>query len=528
MMFKNLLRLGLVWLILIYSSQGYAAFVNATGYLGLLGSGVFNPHGNALGDNYQATEEYFGIDFEIKSGDLISLYLDLRLWPHDEGALLGDEFGKLDQGADFYFYEDLAPRVTEFYLEAATKICLLSAGRRARQVGLGMFINEASDPFDTAETLFEGVSCDIRSGMPEQLGISFGLDKLREGDPSNSGDDLTQMFAQISFDDRGMGGTHPLKKQVALYFAYVSSSKPHDFGEQKDKYLDLLAGLYYENFSWESEGLIRMGKAAGKSWEIHGARPERDSKINGFAVYTTLKYAYPAPSEEPSTDQSHSAETKNDSEQSVDGLSNMPESDFFTQSPVQHEVALEYIFSPGDRQGYYKGANRYLSESKRSDAVTAIPLNVNFKPALLLFNMRTDAFDIDGIYSGDRIVNAHVFTAGYSLSHPQYGGFEAKVISALMDKEMPDYIYSYFYHNPIEKDSGLEEYYEFPSQAKVPVGFYGRYLGTEIDLTYEYSFTENVSLSLTGGYLIPGKALEVDQKNLKNTFGVDIALLFTL
>lgn len=494
---KIIIRYVIIMMVMgILSAQterALGAFIHASGYLGLLSSGLYNPNFNAQEGDLQATEKYFTLDVEVQSGDLISLYLDMRLWPEAAGSLLGEEEGLSGSEADFYFYNDFIPTITEAYVEASTRFCLVSAGRRARTVGLGMFWNDASEPFDAQQTLFEGVSCELNSGV-QPLGVSLGVDKLKEGDPSDQGDDLSQMFASISFDDRKVDSGYDLKKQVALYYAYVTSHKPHNNGQQKDKYLDILAGLYWKNLSFETEGLIRMGTVEGPSWVNYGGRPSslQPSNINSFALYSTLEYIV-----------------------------------WGTES-LEHLVSAEYIYSPGDEHGYYKGSNSFLSDSKRSETIAAVPLNMNFKPGLILFNMRTDALDIDGVYSGDRIVNAHVFTGGYSFVHEKYGEFAAKVIHALMDKEIPDEVYSYFYHNRISADESPEDYYEFGDGVTVPVGFYGRHLGTEVNLSYGYAFTEQLSFSLTGGYLFGGKALNVGQDTPSNTYGFDLTLLFTL
>lgn len=488
----------MVWLGMIsYSPPAYGAFIHASGYVGLLSSGLYNPHYNGLDEDLQATEKYFTLDVEVQSGDLLSLHLDLRLWPQAAGSLLGEEAGQLGQEADFYFYNDFVPMVTEAYVEASTRFCLVNAGRRARHVGLGMFWHDAGEPFEAQQTLFEGISCELNSAV-QPIGVTIGVDKLREADPAITGDDLSQFFVSMAFDDRERDSGYALKKQVALYYAYVTSHKPHDYGQQKDKYLDVLAGLYYNGLSFETEALIRMGSAEGESWESYGGRPGELSSVGAFALYSTLAYLLPL------------------SVVAEDGTG------------YTHELFLEYIYSPGDEQGYYKGTNSFLTETKRSNVITALPLNMNFKPALLLFNMRTDAFDVDGIYSGDRIMNAHVIAGGYSFTHDQHGEFQAKLVHALMDKEMPDAVYSYFYHYPLSEENSPDEYYEFPEGVTVPVGFYGRQIGTEVDLSYGYSFTDHLSFSITAGYLFAGQALNVGQDSPANTYGLDLTFLFTL
>lgn len=291
-------------ILILSSSQAYGAFINVSGYVGLLSGGVYNSSANAT-DDYLATEFPVALDFVVRPGDLVALHLDLRLSHHDEPPLFGEDFGPLDSEADFHFFNDLTPRVSEVYVEASTKLCLINAGRRARNVGLGMFFNDASEPFSATQTLFDGISCEVNTGTVKQLGFTLGVDKLREGDPNNNGDDLQQFFASISFDERKTNSIHQLSKQVTLYFAYLNSASPHDFGEQQDKYLDIHTGLYWKNLSWESEALLRMGQASGSSWESYGGRADKLASVGSFAFYTTFKFTFPAPDGEPEDSDDH-------------------------------------------------------------------------------------------------------------------------------------------------------------------------------------------------------------------------------
>ena len=579
---------------LTVANPAMGLFFESEGTVGLLGVSHYDPHSGATEGPLQGVEQLFHLGLEIKPGDLTSLYLDVGFWPIGERYYWGGDYERTADLSESNTYEAFTPRVSQLYLESATRYCLVSLGRRAKHIGLGIFLDDGTDPWDTHQSLFEGISCTVGPGLWRTLKVEVGADKLREGFILEKGDDTKQFHALIAYDDRHVRSSSDLKKQVSLYFAFRDSSSPHLLGESSDKYLDLFGGLYWKNLTFEAEGLIRMGKGSGRSWEDLGARPERLNSVDALAVHAQASFTYPDPNqsasrsrqkeywqpqlaepsaqgtkepsaqnmeessaeeEEPSStaessddtdsEESSNAETgeiaeeENTEEDSYDdedsydeddaeahevaegdadssqektdhgdaggtaedSSSEPPKSsqpsgdaqtvvasegssssaDVFEESgdhnpghsswsgQYYHRVTTSYTFAPGDSQGYYKGDDEYLGDARRSDKVTALALNPNFKPAMILFNMRTRDLDIDGVYSGIQVVNAHVFTLGYSFLHSQYGNGHFKVIGANMDRTIPLTVENYF------KRSGgeyyLEGYYDFALYQYYPVGY---------------------------------------------------------
>lgn len=572
----------MLWLVLwvgawFFCRPAQAAFFDASGSTGLLGVSHYDPHGGATEGPLQGVEQLLKLKLELKPGDLTSLYIDLRFWPQGSRYYFGDSYEEELSVAEGTFYYALRPRVSQLYIESATRYCLVSLGRRAKHLGLGIFLNSGDNPWDVHQSLFEGISCNVGSGVWRSLSVELGADKLREGFLLEKGDDAQQFHASITYDDRHMLSGSQLRKQVSLYFAYRNSSSPHLLGRSSDKYIDLFGGLYWKYLAFEAEGLVRMGSASGNAWDQIGARPERTNTVDALAAHTQLSFTYPSPypwesrnrspqqeywqhqlagdeEEEPeipsfeedegaeedyadelldegeevkepsavdkasatnkpsatnnsATEEGDSAQDAHSSEQRPAPRVKTPTAAVASNAAYYHKVAATYTYSPGDRHGYYKGSDQYLSESRRSTEATALPLHPNFKPALILFNMRTPDLDIDGVYSGTQVMNAHVFTGGYSLLHRTYGNFHFKLIGALMEKGIPSTVQTYFRYNIDE--SFPKGYYQFARDQYYPVGYRGSYLGTEIDVAYDIKLSKELLWGAAAGYLVVGEALDV-------------------
>ncbi|MCY4443397.1 MAG: hypothetical protein OXC44_01170 [Proteobacteria bacterium] len=658
-LFKNyhtIIALLGVFYLSISSTPVHATFFDATGAAGIRSGRHFNTNAGLSSStrDYQATEKHFHLNLEVKPGDLVSVYSDIRFWPTMKSVqYMGDHYGSsrdyeldyeenLTSPAEQRWYKPLNPTVTQLYFEAATRYCLFSVGRRGRDLGLGIFLDSGQDPFDTTQNTFDGISCDVNTGSWRRLGVSLGADKLREGSPLHKEDDAHQLYASISYDDRQIYDGLPVRKQISLYFAYLDSVSPYSLGKVGDRYFDIFTGLYWGYFSLEAEGLIRMGEASGKSWEKLGGRRNKVSTLNSLAVHSELTFTYPPiypfghrdatedayldnsevleeslyvatsasspatllaqntsadnastdttddnnnnkknkeggdnevtddtneedsylePAEEmpsfsdenqltkgdtettPSAEMSHEQDHINNTpeerqeerqeeayeNQASTYLSSLPSpSQGASSSPTltnHHRVTLGYTYSPGDSQGYFKGDDAELSQAKRSQKVTALPLNKNFKPALILFNMRNSIMDIDGIYSGDQVVNAHVFSTGYSYFNGTYGNIHLKVIGAMQDQGIPAIVKSYFYYS--KYDYLPEDYYAMPKNQAYPVGYSGRYLGTEVNLSYDIALTDYLKWGLAGGILFVGNALDVlvDTADKANIIAVESSLI---
>ena len=546
-------------LLFLATKQGYAAFVNASGYVGFLGVTQIYPNAGANLGRVQGTEQFARVNVQIIPGDLMNLNLNVGLWPSYEGSYFGSESSDYYNPALILFNDDYTPKVWELYLNLATRYCLVTAGRKARHVGSGMFLNDSYGHFDAPTSLYEGLSCEVNtSGSFRAFSLTLGVDKLNEGELLVSGDDTQQFYAHLIYDDLNIKTNLPLKKRMELYFAWVNSTKPHFKGKNQEKYLDLFTGLYWGYFAFEFEGLLRMGEGEGKSWNALGARPNKTAKVNSLAVATELTFSYPPQYQVSIFDEGNkkslqSEQSKQPTDKESDSsqtTTNISDTDLLQQEVDQlkslylgtdmkeqrHDLFVQYIFAPGDRDGYFKGVDPSLTATQRDQTLTAIALNPNFKPSIILFNTQNDKLDIEGVYSGSQIVNAHVVAGGYRYFHNTYGEIEAKVIVANMVQGVPRGVKSYFYYNDIKSDdrSLPEGYYELTDNQSYPVGYYGKHLGTEIDLAYTVALSELIELSVAGAVFFPGDAFDIiskdtesssqEQKTKKTMFGAELGL----
>ena len=536
-----------IFLILVTTSTTkiYAAFINASGYVGMLGVSHYYPNAGISNNRVQGVEKFARVNVEIRPGDIMYLHLGLGFWPSTESHFFGGEVTDSYQPAFNQHYDDFSPKVSEFYVNYATRYCLFSAGRKSRHVGMGIFLNSGEGFFQAPGSTFDGVSCKINtSGGWRAFSVTLGLDKIKEGDLLTSGDDSQQFYAHAQYNDLDASSSElnsGLKKKVELYFAWVSSVNDHKAGVNKQRLVDFSTGLYWGPVSWEFEGLLRMGKASGDSWVKQGARPKKsaEAEINSLAFASEFSVSFPPQFAlaQTHTNTKDSLDQLEEFSQSLPDQQNDPEltdettdsqpsnnlSPILSQSTPshRHEVIVGYIYSPGDSDGYFKGSDPSLTSSQRDAKLTALPLNRNYKPGLILFNTYNNHLDIDGVYNGDYIVNAHVLTLEYRFIHLKHGLLSSKIIAARMVEQIAGTVLNYFQYNDIRSTSSAypEGYYKFIDNQYYPIGNKGENLGVELNLSYTYDINELVQIHIASGVLFPGAAFDVFSKKAQNRTG---------
>ena len=221
--------------------SGYsAAYLEANGHYSLSGETSTHPVFSKESGSFQAIKQNFGLNTEFRVSDKSSLWMQFKVFDDPREAYLGDKpqpsdcSPKIDPGTDPIRpnlgvkntgsdsncsgryqnttepgYAAYTPKVTELYVTHANDYCLIKAGRRPRHWGLGIFMNAGNGSFDTSQSVYDGVSCDVNIQKTQLLGFSFGYDKLSEtGSPVEadvirnskgygaftSSDDLDQYF----------------------------------------------------------------------------------------------------------------------------------------------------------------------------------------------------------------------------------------------------------------------------------------------------------------------------------------------
>ena len=509
---------------LLTSASAQAFFLDGNGHYGLLGETRVAPEFQKDNGTYQATRVSFDLNGEVRANDRASFNLRLGLTDNPAGLYLGDtaepktcqprtKDGSTDttcngrsQSPNDPGYKNFTPVIREAYGKYAFNYCILTAGRRSRDVGLGAFISSGKHPFDTDASVFDGVTCDVNMQKHQDLGFTFGMDKLQESGSwidnpydsprhgktdetdfnarrdafgaNASADDMDQLFFGINYDDLKTKGPASFAKQVRIYFANILSND----AKTDVKFFDLYTGFYYGKLALKNELIFRLGKSADPALvAMGGQRTNTDggvatNNVNSIGLAGVLEYTV----------------TKS-------GASLGPE-EFNEGNLRRHVVFSDYVYAPGDADGYYEDRASdtqdqadLFGESRRNNRAKAMALNRNFHPAMLFFNGRQTSkkYATGGVFNPERIMNAALYTLGYRYENMESGNFEMKLISGRLLETAPSDVVSY-YNNSGRTDR--------------PMGFYGGDLGYEVDMMYSYHYQREVDLGLGAAAALPGKA----------------------
>lgn len=496
---KNIIKAAIVLSTGLSAHTASAVYFNAKGHLSLRGASQTAPEFKSGTGTYQATERSFSLFGEARVNDKVSVFMDLRLVDILEGEdpLLGNSAATAsgcedgDESCTEAFSGDsdyagmvlLAPKA---HARIATEYCIIEAGRRGRDWGMGIFLDSGNDPFETSASVFDGVSCDVNIQKSQTLGFSLGFDKISEGSAFTIGDDIEQFFASVEYDDRDSSAA-AFSKRIGLYVANISSGGGDEVGTVDYKMFDIFAAFYLGNITIESEALIRTGKSEEKNWSAFGASGTEKHSLDAisFAI-------------------------RGDWEFSKSGTS-LGVKPYLSGNASRHLMFAEYIRSPGDADGYYKGTDPDLGDIARDSAAEALPIHKNYIPTLILFNAsRSGNMDIDGVYASDQIINANVFSLGYRFEGIDSGYFETKITTASMIESMPSDIESAF-------DAGSTPAGYYNLAGDYPVGYFGDSIGTELGLTYGFTIGANTTLEFAGAYAFAGDALQTTDESVKDS-----------
>jgi hypothetical protein len=494
----------------LFSSQASAISVDGHGYYSLRGETRTNPEYQPGSSAHQAVDQFFRLDTELRVNDQSSVFLEFKLFDDERNSFMGDSTAPQPcptgaanandpncqitaQSSAEPRYEPYVPKVTKAYARYSMDYCLLTIGRRGRNWGMGIFLDDGTKPFSTDASIFDGVTCDINIQKSQTLGFSVGYDKISETGgsiladglatgtygPTNNGDDLDQFFFTIEYNDHRANVGKGFSKQIGIYFANIVGG---DDTKTDLKFGDLYLNFVMNDLVFQNEILFRLGRSADPNWSRLGAARSRDkddkidSELQGIAIAGSLEYflsrsgAYVGPKE------------------------------YNQGNATSHSLFVGYAFAPGDADGYYPEYESAESATKRDKKVTAIALHQNFKPGLLLFNgrKRSDTLRVDGAFDPYRVVNATVFHAGYRYKSVENGSFEAKLVTAKLNESMPAEL----------KVAGNET-----------VGYYDDSLGFELDLSYSRFINRDFEFGLAGAIGIAGDAWKTQaDKSPENSY----------
>ncbi|MEI8024772.1 MAG: hypothetical protein WCI18_00355 [Pseudomonadota bacterium] len=506
MVLKKLTALAV--LPLIYASPSYAIFWSGNGFYSLRAVGLTDPDAFPDTGSYQAIEQHLSLNAEARVNDRASFFLGLNIHPtkNDSGLLGGDSKATTTEPSA----KDANVVFSTAYARLGTDYCLIEAGRRPRDWGLGLLYSSAKRPFQYNDSVFDGVTCDVNIQKSQTLGFSIGLDKISEGSRSPSDDvrgvDVDQYFFTIEYDDKLSPSSSPFTKKIGIYVSNITSPSSANLGKTDIKYLDIYGRFTgFKAFSLFSELVFRSGKSKDPSWGSFGAAPDSDATVDSIGLASRLEFILSASGGE-----------------SADLNSNLQLS--------KHLIFVEHMRAPGDSDSYYRGqrqgeTDRFatITSEQRDTSASGMAFNRNFKPLHILFNGRDSGKNnLPGVYDSDRMVNAAVTAMGYKYESSQSGVFEVKLAKASLLETAPADVKTYW--DSVTKSNQSTEKTEradrkIDVKSDVPVGLNSNDLGTELDLTYTFPGSKDLKTSLMGSYLKVGNAFDTSlERSPKSQF----------
>ena len=105
---------------------------------------------------------------------------------------------------------------------------------------------------------------------------------------------------------------------------------------------------------------------------------------------------------------------------------------------------------------------------------------------------------VDGVFDPFRIMNAYLLGLGYEIESNKFGNIKAEFFYASLLQGMPD---------EVKTDTAS-------SETKM-VGYYGKDVGYELDVTYSYLFDRGLELGANLAAALPGDAWKIKEQNQK-------------
>lgn len=483
----------------LLSTKASAIFVDGHGYYGIRGEARTKPENIPSSSASQTIDQFFRLDAELRASDKASAFIEFKIFDDERESYMGDNYAPQpcpsgsanpnDPACQLNHpnsvephYRPYQPKITKAYATYSMDYCLLTAGRRGRSWGMGLFLDDGKKPFATDASVFDGVTCDINIQKSQTLGFSVGYDKISETGGSvlysgaasrsyggtDNGDDLDQLFLTIEYNDHKANAGKGFSKQIGIYFANIIGG---DNTKTDVKIADLYLNFLMNNFVWQNEIYFRLGKSADPSFALLGGARTRsedegrvENDVTSIALagsldwYLTRSGTYTGPKE-------------------------------YNQGTVTSQsIFFNYAYAPGDKDGYQA---EYPADpgapTQRDKKAAAVAFHRNYKPALLLFNGRrqNDNRRVDGIYDPYRVMNATVYSLGYRYQSIEVGDFEAKIVTAELNEAM----------------SG-----DLKASPDKRVGSYGTTLGYELDLGYSKKINKEFEFGGALAVGIPGDA----------------------
>jgi hypothetical protein len=362
------------------------------------------------------------------------------------------------------------------YLQYASDIGLVRAGRMPRHWGLGLWRN--AQPASSGGGITTTDSLAISMDFTSTFTSTISWDKYNEGSPSALTDDADGLSIELMVAD---DLTDPSSSTISKKFGLAYSTYDHKATSTKLRILDLFASLrtgplgldlevLYPNeggtkdLGFARQGGPKVGCPIPGSKEVEPIACDSYS-IEGLAAL--MKWNWLVSGTAPSQEQDWLSSYE------VSRL-NLPTA----QRRESHILGLTLGYSKGDSDAY--DGVPYESQDRK---ITLAGMHSNVKAGFLMNSENTT--QVSGMPGGN-IQNMSFAKLEYTFETPSYGMFSPSVVWGRLDRMN-------------SKSAPASE------QDKV-YGFKSRNLGVELDLKYSYQTQDRVNFGLEGGAWFVGQA----------------------
>ena len=163
----------------VLNQQASAYFIDGEGHYALRPETQTQPGFSGKSGLYQATLQSFRLLGIVRANDQLSFNMEFGIFDNPRSAYLGDAAEPEEcsvlvenetkggdensphgnsnncsgrhQDTNHPGYENYQPFITEAYVKYGFDYCLLEAGRRGRDWGMGIFLDSVRDPFDVSK-----------------------------------------------------------------------------------------------------------------------------------------------------------------------------------------------------------------------------------------------------------------------------------------------------------------------------------------------------------------------------------------
>ncbi|APJ02645.1 hypothetical protein [Silvanigrella aquatica] len=498
----------------IHASASTSLMVS--GHAGVVGQATYGTP--PLGTNYSTIRVPVGLIFEARPTDNFSLFLGIDYaynnYPgpsvylgqnsttsssNSDGTGTPLPFSNSTSGSPYSQQVD-KPVLTQAYISYQTPVGLLRAGRMPRHWGLGIWRNAEWTPYASLPSTTDSVAFTADFNA---FDITLNYEKYGEGVGGTSADaeaNALNVEARLKSDPADASSSG-VSQELGISFTKFS----HNKSNTSINTLDVYAKFYLTSFYLGAEVLYPTGNTQSPNYQSLGGAQACGTQVNGatsgsltcvsqkissLAALLKLKYQF-------DTD-SRSSLAATEKAQKILGTEERKTSNVM-----------------GIWAGYASGGNNQFNApgtTGSNNDITAISMNSNIQPSLLMFNNTLPA--VNGM-PGGAITNSSFARVDYTYENPSIGAIGAIFVWGMLNNLNQNYNAQ----NSLCTNTSPSVDPTSPNNVLCVGG--DKNLGYEADLTYRYTTLDRVTFGLDAGYWYVGNGWQVYNQSLNHsTYGV--------